>query len=130
MPEPTPIPEADSLVIPWPVVRPMGFRLSAAGLEQAWKEIVTPLIEEDGSIEMRCLAAALRAVFDGMHGIVTASSGVTISRQEFAAADGELVVEEMRDPVTRPEGFFMDMRDRLINIHITKKQFEEMMAGE
>ncbi len=85
MTDPTPITEADSLVIPWPTVRPMGFRLSAAGLQQAWSEIMTPIAEEQipQSIELRCLMAALRAVFDGMHGIVTTMEHEPLSRVEF-----------------------------------------------
>ena len=66
-----PIPEADRLTIPWPTVRPLGLPLTASGLKEAWEEIV-PTLDAGGpqSAETRCLMAALRAVYDGMYGVI------------------------------------------------------------
>lgn len=69
MPEREPIPEAPNLVIPWPTMPPFGFNVSADGLKEAWDAVWAPIYEGEQSIEHRIIAGALRAVFDGMHGI-------------------------------------------------------------
>lgn len=70
MNEHAPIPEATSLTIPWPSMRPLGILVSADGVKEAWDAIIGPLAEDaPQSVEMRILMAVVRSVYDGMHGI-------------------------------------------------------------
>lgn len=65
----TPIPEAESLVIPWPRIRPLDVPVSVEALKEAWDTIIFPLADGPQSVEVRVLMATLRAVYDGMYGI-------------------------------------------------------------
>lgn len=61
-------PPAETLTIPWPTVRPLGVPLTAKGLREAWEAIVPGFGSGfTQSIEERCIMAALRAVYVGMH---------------------------------------------------------------
>lgn len=66
-----PIPEAPTLTIPWPTVRPTGITVTAGGLKDAWDAIVPAFGGNGGpqSMEERIVMGVLRAVYDGMHGI-------------------------------------------------------------
>ena len=63
------IPIAETLVIPWPRMRPLDIEVTAPMLLEAWDAAFGPLYERDQSAEMRVLAGVLRAVYDGLHGL-------------------------------------------------------------
>lgn len=68
--QPAPLPEKPNLTIPWPRSRPLDVTISAVALEEAWNAIIAPLANQGPqSVELRAIMAALRAVYDGMHGI-------------------------------------------------------------
>lgn len=84
MTAPTPIPVAESLVIPWPTARPLNVTISASDVHEAWETLIEPLAAEGPqSGELRCLMGVIRAVYDGMHGL----TGVDVNGDPLAEFD-------------------------------------------
>jgi hypothetical protein len=58
--------EPQVLTIPVPLTRPFGTPVTLEGVEMVWDAFVMPHQDDPPSIEMRCLMAILRAVYEGM----------------------------------------------------------------